>query len=101
MKRKPPKLTLEVARLKLENAAPLDRPLVLKRLPLKDLWGYCSGDRHGFEIGIASGISRDNAVSTLVHEWAHALNWGDRSKFDHSDKWGACYAQCYRIVYGD
>ena len=37
-------------------------------------------------------------VRALVHEWAHAMSWGDNVCGDHDEAWGVAYSRAYRAV---
>lgn len=54
-------------------------------------------------------IERNNLSvmkDSLCHEWAHILDWHDssvsvvvRKRKEHTARWGAIYAKCYRLVF--
>jgi len=42
-------------------------------------------------------LTEQEAINTLMHEWAHAATWqfpGDH----HGPRWGKSFARCYRVA---
>lgn len=83
-KRIPPKFSVKVRRVKLNNNA-----------------GDCEMIGKKFLIRVDSGLSHDAAVLILLHEWAHCLCWdspkwlpGDK---DHHLAWGIAYSHVYGV----
>jgi hypothetical protein len=70
---------------------------------LADCTPYYAGDKLvGFRIRILRGQSLDEAVDSLIHEYAHALDHKQHpsARLDHRESWGKCYAKCYQVVKG-
>lgn len=54
-----------------------------------------------WRIRIARGRNESEAIETLVHEWAHALDeyHNGPSVEEHRQSWGEFYSIAYRVVY--
>jgi len=93
---------------KLREEIPLDPPLKVVTVPqnkIKGLCGYVLIEEEpiSFKIVISKELSRVAAIDTLIHEYAHCLDFlvnGDCRKH-HRNSWGVCYARCYRFVNGE
>lgn len=81
---------------------PLPHPFKIIRCALKDCWGTCEkkSNPDRFIIRIDKGITDDEAIETLAHEWAHARAWLDNVD-DHSPYFGVAYSECYQALYED
>lgn len=64
--------------------------------------GDCVLHKGKFFIRIGNHLDWSMRVDTLIHEYAHALNWSYRhnktDEHDHEDPWGIWYARLYRVV---
>jgi hypothetical protein len=61
-----------------------------------------TGELFSFVLYIERGWKEGEAVDTLIHEWAHALDialHGEPSEH-HRDSWGRLQSRCYRAVNG-
>lgn len=58
---------------------------------------WCDKKGDSFKITIDAGLDEDNRCTLLIHEWAHALSWGEEEE-DHGPAWGVAYSRCYRIA---
>ena len=58
-------------------------------------------DRRYFIIGIYKGMSLDQQIHTLVHEWAHALTWDLPESKSHGKQWADVYGRIYRRIIED
>ncbi len=60
------------------------------------------GRRARFRVRIGHSLSWLERVETLVHEYAHCLNWSHRHDTlgadYHDDSWGVWYAKAYRVI---
>ena len=93
---------------KLKGELPPGVPVTVRTQKLKDISG--DSDRVmklGRMVGIRIRISDDPCwscrVDTLIHEWAHAMEWSahwvDGSpKQDHGETWGVWYAKAYCLL---
>lgn len=90
----------------LRKECPLQAPIrvISRDLHIERLCGSCStyltadGEISRFVIEIDSSLTAVSAIDTLLHEWAHAL---DYEKYgiaveSHRDSWGRCYARVWR-----
>jgi hypothetical protein len=75
--------------------------------------GECIRRRHSFVIRLNNQLRQDQAIETLLHEWAHALAWNfsldklarmpgiDPAEFDrasHDEAWGGgAYSRVWRV----
>lgn len=73
-----------------------------------DLHGDCDGvvrlrRLEGVVIRVASNICFDLRVDSLVHEWAHAMEWPCwwecPSRKVHGETWGVWYAKIYSFIH--
>lgn len=81
-------------------------PVEVRTVPLQKMAGDCVGVmKLGRMVKIAIRIASTQAwnakYDSLIHEWAHAMewdaNWTDNSpKKDHGETWGVWYAKIYR-----
>jgi len=77
--------------------------------------GQCGRKKSRFVIRLNNHMRLDEAVETLLHEWAHALAWNftldklsrqpglDPAEFDrasHDEAWGCAYSRVWR-AYGE
>ena len=93
---------------KLRKEIPLDAPLKVVTVPqdkIKGLCGYALIEEEpvSFKIVISRELSEVAAIDTLIHEYAHCLDFltnGEGHKY-HRNSWGVCYAICYRFVNGE
>lgn len=100
----------------LREHVPLSAPVTVRTVTAATLTQShgepCYGDCTPFEkdgaishyrIRIARGMTVQCAIDTVIHEFAHALDF-DTSPNTHRDchrqSWGAAYAQCYKAVFG-
>ena len=58
---------------------------------------FCNLYRGRFKIEMEAAISEGDRKDTLVHEWAHALSWGEE-KEHHGPAWGCALSKCYRVA---
>jgi len=56
--------------------------------------------RHVAMIDIDDSLTGQEAIDTLIHEYAHVVAWG-QDRDDHGPAWGKAYARCYRVVVGE
>jgi len=91
---------LREAVIVLRSLVPLPHPYKLIRTKMEDAWGSCSfkPDPPRFIIRIAKGITEDQAIDTLMHEWSHARAWLEQT-LDHSAYWGVAFSECYQALY--
>ena len=81
-------------------------PIEVRTIPLKSVCGDCAGVmKLGRMVKIVIRVSSNTPwkvrADTLIHEWAHAMeweaNWTDVSpKKEHGETWGVWYAKIYR-----
>jgi len=108
----------------LREYVPVNHPVVVNtKRQLSGHWGFCKfmdSRRYQrdfrtrpkgrfFYIAICSSLSEDQAMDTLVHEWAHAMAWPklgrklarfrfstvDMERVAHGPEWGAAYGEAY------
>ena len=53
--------------------------------------------KHCIVIEIEESLTGQEAIDTLIHEYAHAVAWNRRGS-DHGPAWGEAYSRCYRAV---
>lgn len=67
----------------------------------RELDGYINeldGDGSAFEIGIQSNMSQEAVVDTVIHEFAHLLDWSPiKNQWDHSDTFWVQYGRLWRM----
>lgn len=102
-----PKFWRLVRKLRVEM--PANHPVIIRtvvdRVDSANLWLM---QRDGMRWYLAH-ISRGELTQmkdALCHEWAHILDWHDssvsvvvRKRREHTARWGAIYAKCYRLVF--
>lgn len=94
----------ETALRALEEECPLNAPAMVSVGPIPGaLWGLTWWDEGlGVYVIMIDGRQPMHAiVSTLEHEWAHAMVWDatQRPEDDgHGPLWGVAQARCYRAV---
>jgi hypothetical protein len=81
-------------------------PVEVKTVPLKGIAADCEGVmKLGRMVKIVIRINQKKnwevKVDSLMHEWAHAMeweaNWAENSpKEEHGETWGVWYAKIYR-----
>ena len=93
---------------KLRKEIPLDAPLKVVTVPqgkIKGLCGYALIEEEptSFKIVISKELSKVAAIDTLIHEYAHCLDFltGNDCRKHHRNSWGVCYAKCYRVAHGE
>lgn len=89
-----------------KEQCPLAFTVVVRRVLLVGLDGYCEKKGKRFFIAINKDLDENRAIDTLVHEWAHGRAWNhlmdvaSKEDFDrrvHDASWGVAYAEVYRI----
>lgn len=86
-------------------------PVTVKTVPLKGYDGDCAGViKLGRMIGINIRVRKNTPwklkVETLIHEWAHAMEWSanwlnESPKKEHGETWGVWYAKIYQHLIDD
>jgi hypothetical protein len=67
------------------------------RVP-RGIGGDCVRIAGDFRIRVSSGVSIQEQLDTLVHEWAHVVAWQEwELTGSHGKAWAAAYAEAYRI----
>lgn len=96
----------------LRQTCPAAHPVIVRAswLP-KNLLGQCVRRDSRFVIRLNNRMGQEQAIDTLLHEWAHALAWNfsldrlarqkdiDREEFDlasHDETWGCAYSRVWR-----
>ena len=84
-------------------------PIVIRSLLLADFCGDCSAEiKLDRLIRIKIRINSDNPwqvkAETLIHEWAHAMEWpsswqNHTLKRVHNETWGVWYAKIYQHLF--
>lgn len=89
----------------LKKELPPSLPIHVRRVQQK-CDGYCQKRNGRFYITIDNRLNEQSAIDSLLHEWAHALNWKSYhdklspSKFEevaHDESWGIAYSKVYRF----
>ena len=57
----------------------------------------CWKNKGRFLIEIDADLNDRDKRDCLIHEWAHALAWGDESAH-HDAAWGVQLSRCYRVA---
>jgi hypothetical protein len=92
---------------RLKKEIPPGFPVSVRRVKMKKNDGLCTKKGNKFLITIDKALNESSAIDTLVHEWAHALNWNhlhdsltqeEFEKVAHDASWGVAYAKVYRIA---
>ena len=93
---------------KLRAAVPACAPVSVRReSPSHGRLAECALDGSGrnrrFVIRIRPEARFNEALDSLIHEWAHALSWtdGHPSLTDHDEMWGVAFSRCYRVIFPD
>ena len=93
---------------RLRGEVPLGAPLKVVTVPqdeVKGLCGYASIQEEpvSFKIVISKELSKVAAIDTLIHEYAHCLDFltGNDCRKHHRNSWGVCYARYYRAAHGE
>ena len=97
----------DAALRRLRKHLPLDAPLDAVTVPqdtIKGLCGYAliSEEPVRFKIVVSRDLSKVAAIDTLIHEYAHCLDYlegGTDCRKEHRNSWGVAYARCYRVVH--
>lgn len=100
----------------LRQQCPAAKPVIVRTSWMPgDVLGECVRRRARFVIRLNNKLRQDQAVETLLHEWAHALAWNyslDRlakepgvspELFDaasHDEAWGCAYSRVWRAYSG-
>lgn len=87
-------------------------PGVPTRVQTRHLQGFCGecdgvvklGRLIGISIRINSNLTWHSRVETLIHEWAHAMEWESSWRDDsfsriHGETWGVWYAKIYQHLF--
>lgn len=98
---------LKAVAKRLRKAFPTDTPVKVRMdIPAGHAdFGSCNlieeGERH-FLIRIQKSLPYWTMVETMIHEWAHIVDWRPDFPFrcDHGPSWGVCYAEVYCEYYG-
>lgn len=86
---------------KLRSLCPIENKVSIRTRAMADL-GCCYWyDDDSIEVVIARGLSYQLAAETLVHEWAHAIQYSLYGDSDHGPEWGLIYADVYRVIIGE
>jgi hypothetical protein len=95
--------TLKQAEVVLRALVPLAHPCRIVRTgKLVDAWGSCEFKENPsrFLIRIAKGVSVDQEIETLCHEWAHCRAWIGQTHA-HSAYWGVAFSEAYQAVFDE
>jgi len=100
----------------LRELCPAAKPVVVRTAWLApNILGECIRRRHRFVIRLNNQMRQDQAVETLLHEWAHALAWNysldrlastpdvspkDFDRASHDEAWGCAYSRVWRVYSG-
>ncbi len=89
---------------RLKRDVPLNAPIKVTRGIVADNnWGDCYWDskRSTYIIRISNKLRWPGMITTLIHEWAHALVWDKqkrkKSKIDHDDDFWITLGRVSRI----
>ena len=89
----------------LKNSLPTVYPVSVRTCDLADFGDatlVTKGRCKGFEIRISNRLSWHERVETLIHEFAHCLDWSHRHDADHAEhhdeSWGVWYSKTYRSI---
>jgi hypothetical protein len=81
----------------------------------RDTLGCCARRKSRFVIALNIAMNENDAVDTLLHEWAHAISWhlvldqlsrrpglapGDFQEASHDEVWGCAYSRVWRVYIG-
>lgn len=100
----------------LRELCPAAKPVVVRTSWLPgNILGECIRRRARFVVRLNNQMAQEQAIETLLHEWAHALAWNyslDRlarepgvsaQVFDaasHDEAWGCAYSRVWRVYSG-
>ena len=92
---------------RLRRELPLGAPLKVVTVAqdkIKGLCGYAAiqEDPITFKIVISKELSKVAAIDTLIHEYAHCMDYlssDSECRKHHRNSWGVAYAKCYRVVH--
>jgi hypothetical protein len=100
----------------LREQCPAAKPVVVRTSWLPgDILGECIRRRHRFVVRLNNKMAQEQAIETLLHEWAHALAWNyslDRlarepgvspevfDRASHDETWGCAYSRVWRVYVG-
>jgi hypothetical protein len=100
----------------LREFCPPAKPVVVRTSWLPpDVLGECRRTASRFVIRLNNRLRQDQAVETLLHEWAHGLAWNyaldqlarmpriTPAEFDrasHDEAWGCAYSRVWRVYSG-
>ena len=85
------KPTLQKLFQRLALIAPTDKPVLIRVVRLRGMYGDCELRKGCYRIRIDSRLSGVVLEDTLMHEWAHARSWWEQ--IEHGPAWGAEYAR--------
>lgn len=73
------------------------RVSVLRCKVPKDRCGDCIRKTGYFRIRVSSECTSQEALDTLIHEWAHAIAWDEWIETGtHGKQWAEAYARAYQ-----
>ena len=79
----------------LRREFPLDRPVIVRRVPMPGYWGWTTKTSKAFYISLNKDAKLDAQKDTITHEWAHCMvDWAVKEQ--HCAKWGIAYARISR-----
>lgn len=97
----------------LREFCPPAKPVIVRTSWLPpDILGECRRGPSRFVIRLNNQLRQDQAIETLLHEWAHALAWNyslDRlartpgvspevfDRASHDEAWGCAYSRVWRV----
>lgn len=87
----------------LAEQAPADHPVLIvlaDDLFEQGLWGYTKylDAAELYVVVLDSRLPGPLMANVLVHEWAHAIAWGDTEPSGHGPAWGVAYSQTYLVL---
>lgn len=81
------------------NLPPIDGDVKIVFEDLETELAYTIHNGKDFEIHIDNRLCFYCKRDTLIHEWAHALDWWNGgNESDHGPSWGLQYGRCYECV---
>lgn len=88
----------------LRRECPVHCPVDVRLVYALSHYGDCThcADPERFVVRLRAGLTVLEGRDTLVHEWAHAMDWRPARPYwrDHSPSWGVCYADAYCALFG-
>lgn len=81
--------------LELKGAFPIKKKLVIRRVVMHD---FGSTSFNGKQITICICKGAVNQKETLVHEFAHALEYDKYGDSSHGTRWSRFYAKTYSLM---